>query len=541
MKIGRRRDRVGFLAMSVMRSRLFCNKDMQATSVAKHGEPVNLEQFAAIDLGSNSFHMVVAREEQHALAVIDRERDMVRLAAGLDDKNLLTPGASKRALGCLARFGQRLRGLEPDNVRVVGTNALRKAKNSRQFIARAEKLLGFSIEIISGVEEARLVYLGAAQTLQGDRGRRLVVDIGGGSTEVIVGDQSDPLYLESLYMGCVGTSEKFFRHGKISGKRMRRAILAAHLELEPGIAAIRSLAAVDVIGTSGTARAIAGVLRENGWSETGITRKGLEKLLKIIVKTGRSDRLKLAGLSEERRPVFAGGVAVMTAIFRTLDIDFMRISDGSLREGVLHDLIGRVLYEDRRAVTVLELMKRHHIDLEHGKRVRETTLSLFEQVKQQGLLKRERRLLGWAAQLHEIGLMIAHNQHHRHGGYLLQNMDLPGFSRQEQGALAIMVRLHRRRFHPDLIDDSAYLRSDALSLMTRLLRLAVLLNRGRIPMKLPELELQLDEALAMILCIPKSWLGEHPLTAADLNQEVDLLRAAGYELTIVKIRQSSPT
>lgn len=498
-----------------------------------------MEQFAAIDLGSNSFHLVVAREEKHAVSVIDRERDMVRLAAGLDEKRLLTPEASKRALGCLARFGERLRGLEPENVRVVGTNALRNAKNSRQFIRRAEKLLGFPIEIISGLEEARLVYLGAAQTLQGDRGRRLVVDIGGGSTEIIVGDKSDPIYLESLYMGCVGSSEKFFHRGRINGKRMRRAILAASLELEPYTIMIELLDPKDIIGTSGTARAIENVLRENGWSETGITRKGLEKLVKKIVQKGKASKLKLAGLSEERRPVFAGGVAVMTAIFRALDIEFMRVSDGSLREGALHDLIGRVLYQDRRSITVRELMNRHHIDVEHAARVRETTLMLFDQVKQQGLLKRERRLLGWAAKLHEIGLMIAHNQHHQHGGYVLQNMDLPGFSRQEQGALAIMVRLHRRKFQPELVEDSAYVRSDALNLMTRLLRLAVLLNRGRVPIELPPIGLQLDETLGMILRIPKTWLSAHPLTGADLEQEAGLLRAAGYSLNIAKTRQTA--
>ena len=493
-----------------------------------------MEQFAAIDLGSNSFHMKIVRAEEHGLTVIDRERDMVRLAAGLDANNLLTDKASERALGCLSRFGQRLRGLKPDNVRIVGTNALRKAENSRQFIRDAEKALGFSIEIISGFEEARLVYLGAAQTLQGDRGRRMVVDIGGGSTEIIVADKSEPVFLESLSMGCVSSSEKFFPNGEINHLRMRRAILSARLKLEPDIAAIRALQAKDIIGTSGTARAISNVIRENGWSETGITRKGLKKLVKAIVKAGHSDNLDISGLSEERRPVFAGGVAVLMAIFKALDLKFMRVSDGSLREGVLHDLVGRVLHEDRRAVTVLELMKRHHIDLEHGRRVCQTTLMLFDQVTQQGLLQRERRLLGWAAQLHEIGLMIAHSQHHRHGAYVLKNMDLPGFSRQEQGALSIMVRQHRRRFHPELIEDSVYVRSEALGLMTRLLRLAVLFNRGRTPIELPAIHVHVDEAHVMTLGIPQRWLENHPLTAADLEQEVDLLRVAGLELGISK-------
>ena len=492
------------------------------------------EQFAAIDLGSNSFHLVVARAEEHAITVIDRERDMVRLAAGLDEKNKIIKAASDRALGCLARFGERLRGLEADNVRVVGTNALRIASNSRKFIASAEQALGFSIEIISGFEEARLVYLGAAQTLQEDRGRRLVVDIGGGSTEIIVGDKSDALFLASLYIGCVSSSERFFPDGEYNEQRMRRAIFSAQLELEPNIAALRSFAAEDFIGTSGTARAIDNVLRENGWSETGITLEGLDKLVKKIIKAGRVDKLKISGLSEERRPVFAGGVAVMVAVFRALDLHFMRVSDGSLREGVLHDLIGRVLYEDRRATTVFELMKRHHIDLAQGKRVRHTTLMLFDQIKRKNLLKRERRLMGWAAQLHEIGLMIAHSQYHQHGGYLVQNMDLPGFSRQEQGALSIMVRLHRRKYQPELIEDSVYVRSDALDVMTRLLRLAVLLNRGRMPMELPPMRLQLTDTSDLVLEIPQFWLDDHPLTEADLEQEVEIQAAVGKKLHIVK-------
>jgi exopolyphosphatase/guanosine-5'-triphosphate,3'-diphosphate pyrophosphatase len=315
---------------------------------------------------------------------------------------------------------------------------------------------------------------------------------------------------------------------------MRRAILRAELQLEPYSATLKSFAAIDVIGTSGTARAIDNVLRENGWSETGITRQGMEKLVRKIIKAGRLEKLKINGLSEERRPVFAGGVAVMMGIFNSLDLTFMRISDGSLREGVLHDLVGRVLYEDRRAITVLDLMKRHHIDAEQAERVRRTTLMLFDQVGQQGLLKRERRLLGWAAQLHEIGLLIAHSQYHKHGSYVLANMDLPGFSRQEQGALSSMVRLHRRKYQPELIEDSVYVRSEALSLMTRLLRLAVLFNRGRRPIELPPLRLQVEDAQDMCLEVPESWIEHHPLTEAYLEQEVGMMAAADCKLRIVK-------
>jgi exopolyphosphatase/guanosine-5'-triphosphate,3'-diphosphate pyrophosphatase len=493
------------------------------------------EQFAALDLGSNSFHLHIVREEKQGLRVIDRAREMVRLAAGLNEDNKITKQARERALACLSRFGERLRGLEPENVRIVGTNALRKAENSREFIRNAEKELGYSIEIISGVEEARLIYLGVAQSLQGERGRRLVVDIGGGSTEIIVGDESNPVYLESLHMGCVSGSEMYFPKGKITGKLMRRAVLAASLELEPNIAKIKSLLAKDIIGSSGTTRAIENVVRENGWSETGITRKGLDKLIAALVKAGQVDKLKLSGLAEQRRPVFVGGVAVMVAIFDALDLDNMRISDGALREGVLHDLIGRVRHEDRREITVSELMNRHHIDVEQAGRVGETTLMLFKQVRQDRLLKRERKLLGWASQLHEIGLMIAHNQYHIHGGYVLKNMDLAGFSRQEQGAIAIMVSLHRRKFKPGLIEESAYVRSDALSLMSRLLRIAVLLNRGRIPVDLGHVSLSLDESFDMRLEISGDWLDNHPLTAADFEQEVGLLASVGIKLQVIGV------
>ncbi|MEM7562171.1 MAG: exopolyphosphatase, partial [Pseudomonadota bacterium] len=242
------------------------------------------------------------------------------------------------------------------------------------------------------------------------------------------------------------------------------------------------------------------------------------------------------GLSEDRRPVFAGGVAVMLAIFRALDIDFMRISDGSLREGVLHDLIGRVMYQDRRATTVTELMKRHHIDFKQAERVRDTTLSLFDQVAPEyALLPRERRLLGWAALLHEIGLMVAHSQYHRHGAYLLENMDLAGFSRQEQVAIATIVRLHRKRYHPEMVEDSVYVRSGALSLMIRLIRIAVLFNRGRVTIDLPPIRITLAQGEDMSLEIGKTWLETHPLTTADLEQEAEVLNSVGYELVLLPI------
>jgi exopolyphosphatase/guanosine-5'-triphosphate,3'-diphosphate pyrophosphatase len=489
-------------------------------------------EYAAVDLGSNSFHMVVSRMDDSVQTVIDRVREMVQLGSGLDRYNRLSGEASERALDCLTRFGERLRGMDADNVRIVGTNTLRKARNAARFIKRAEEALGFPIEIISGIEEARLIYHGVAQTLQEDRGRRLVVDIGGGSTELIVGDSAQPLYMESLYMGCVSTSKRFFEDGKCGRSRMRKAVMAANIELEPHVAHFRRLEWVDVIGTSGTARAIERVIRESGWSEGGITRAGMEQLVEEIVEKKFVDELKLQGLGDRRRPVFAGGVAVMMAIFRSLSIDQMRISDGSLREGVLADLIGRRLSQDTRAETVNEMTKRHHIDESQAQRVCATANELFLQVRETwGLNARDRQLLLWAAQLHEIGLMIAHSQYHKHSAYLLENMDLAGFSRQEQKSLSVLVRLHRRKFRQDVLDACQEKEQQKLARLVLLLRLAVLFNRGRNQEELPLIPIKVNGA-KVIITLDRDWIEEHALTQADLEEERLFLKQSMFNLKV---------
>jgi len=489
-------------------------------------------EYAAVDLGSNSFHMVVSRLDASAQTVIDRVREMVQLGSGLDDKNNLSEEASERALECLTRFGERLRGMDADNVRIVGTNTLRKARNAKEFIKRAEDALGFPIDIISGVEEARMIYLGVSQTLQEDRGRRLVIDIGGGSTEMIVGDSSTPRHLESLYMGCVSTSKRFFADGKIGKARMRRAIIAASVELEPHVAHYRRLDWVDVIGTSGTARSIERAIRESGWTEGGVTRASMEQLVDVITEAKTVDELNLPGLGDRRRPVFAGGVAVMMAIFRSLKIENMRISDGSLREGVLADLIGRRQSRDTRAETVSDMIKRHHIDEAQADRVSNTVNEFFLQVREAwGLTARDRQLLKWAARLHEIGLMIAHSQYHRHGAYLLMNMDLAGFSRQEQKILSVLVRLHRRRFKPAVLKGFEDSEIEKLSRLALLLRLAVLFNRGRNPQELPLIPITVDDT-EVTLTLEADWIKEHALTQADLEDELTFLRKSMFTLQI---------
>ena len=495
-------------------------------------------EYAAVDLGSNSFHMVVARVDNSVQTVIDRVREMVQLGSGLDSKNQLSEEAVERGLECLTRFGERLRGLDSDNVRIVGTNTLRKARNAGSFIRQAEAALGFPIEIISGIEEARLIYLGVAETLHEDHGRRLVVDIGGGSTEMIVGDSAEPLHMQSLYMGCVSSSRKFFSEGKISRSRMRKAIVAASVELEPHVAHFLRLDAVDAIGTSGTARAIERVMRESGWSDGGITRAGIEQLVDEIVQHKSINDLKLAGLGDRRRPVFVGGVAVMTAIIRSLSVDRMRISDGSLREGVLADLIGRRQSRDTRAETVNEMVRRYHIDSEQAQRVSATANELFLQVRETwGLQSRDRQLLRWAAKLHELGLMVAHNQYHKHGAYLLENMDLAGFSRQEQKALAVLVRLHRRKFRPEVLDIFEDAQKETLSRLALLLRLAVLFNRGRNQEELPLIPIRIDGA-GVSLTLDEDWISEHALTQADLEDEKSFLKHSQFTLEVDVIADS---
>jgi len=491
------------------------------------------KEYAAIDLGSNSFHMVVAVENDHAISVIDRMREMVRLASGLNEKNEISDEAQERALACLSRFGERLRGLDENHVRVVGTNTLRKAKNAAGFLARAEQALGFPIDIISGVEEARLIHQGVSQNLQEDLGRRLVIDIGGGSTELIVGGREKIDFLESLYMGCVSYTQRFFKKGKLSRDRLRKAIVAAQLELEPHRKKIKKLGWQDAIGSSGTARAIARVVQANGWSEVGISIAALEQLLQTLMAVEHVDKLKLDGLGDERRPVFVGGVAVMLAVFRSLKIKHMRISGGSLREGVLDELVGRNYQRDTREQAVADLMKRHHVDEAQAMRVQNTAYEFFRMSNNDWKLNvRDGQLLSWAAQLHEVGLSLAHSQYHKHGAYMLQHMDLPGFSRQEQNSLALLVRLHRRKFDVSVLQQCANTRKQVLLHLAVLLRLSVLLNRSRSEDELVLARLSVAGARVK-LELPGDWLAGHPLTQADLERETEDLQRGEMELKII--------
>ena len=497
---------------------------------AASGEPAAPELLAAIDLGSNSFHLVVGRFVDGHLDVVDRLRESVRLAAGLDERKFLCRDAIDRALACLRRFAQRLRGMPDHAVRAVGTNTLRSARNGEAFRREAERALGHSIEVIAGREEARLIYLGVAHALADDGERRLVVDIGGGSTECIVGSGFTPVHRESLYMGCVSLSRRFFPEGGIDRYSMKRAVLAARVEFEPIERQYRDAGWDSVVGCSGTIKAVAAIARASGWCENGIDAGALRRLRRELVRARHVDAVRLRELRDDRRPVLPGGVAVLTAALDAFGIEHLDVSEMALREGLLFDLIGRIRHEDVRDATVQRRIERYRIDAAQGRRVAATALALHGQVGPAWELDSEdaKQLLGWAARLHEAGLFVSHNQYHKHGAYLLANGDMSGFSRQAQSMLSSLVRGHRRKYPTAVFEQLAPAEARRGRRLCVLLRLAVVLNRSRADDFLPGVA-ALARGSVLSVAFPPGWLDEHPLTRADLEQERAYLEAAGIE------------
>ncbi len=491
------------------------------------------EIIAAIDLGSNSFHMIVAREVDGELQIRDRLRETVRLAAGMNDSGRLDKTAKQRALDCLRRFGQRLASFSPGTVRAVGTNTLRKAK-SPTFLREAEEALGHPIEVISGLEEARMIYLGVSHGLPFSDETRLIVDIGGGSTELILGRRFEPLELESLYMGCVSFSQRYFPRGLISAERMRDAVIAARLELQGIEAHYRGVGWSEAVGASGTVKSVGEVVRAMGWCDDGISLESLHRLMQELVTAGHVEKLQLSGLSEDRLPVVAGGVAVLVAVFEALRIERMQVSEWALREGLLYDQLGRRRYEDVRERTIVALSERYRLDLVQAARVEATAKRILPKVATAWSLQGEERehLLLWASRLHEIGLAIAHSSYHKHGAYLVANSDMPGFSSNEQRMLAILIRAHRRKLVVDMFSELPTAQRQPLKRLTILLRIAVLLHRSHSESGPPKMEFSASSK-TLKLQFPQGWLAEHPLTEADLMQEAQYLKGIGYTLKFI--------
>jgi len=472
---------------------------------------------AAVDLGSNSFHLAVGRVVDDQVYPLDSIKEAVRLGLGLTADKRLDAATQERALATLKRFGERLAGMPRESVRVVGTNALRVAKNARDFLDAAEATLGFPIEIISGREEARLIYSGVVHSMPLSDRNRLVIDIGGGSTEFIIGVKLKPKVMESLYMGCVSYTKRYFPDGRIDKKSWKAAELAAREQVQTIVARFQKTGWKEAVASSGTARSLSEAMVASGVASRGITADGLDWLRERSLEAGELSRLELPGLKEERLPVFFGGLAIMHGIFAELGIGKMALADGALRQGVLWDLLGRVHHRDIREVTVDQFVRRYHVDLLQSQRVAALAAKLLEDIDpgkgEKGFLARS--FLGWAARLHEIGISIAQGAYHKHSAYILANADMPGFSRPEQARLANLVLAQRGKL---VKMREAFSRDAELATLAFCLRTAVILHRSRRNLKLPALRAA-RRGREFRLSLGSGWLADHGLVAIALEQE----------------------
>jgi len=490
------------------------------------------ETYAAIDLGSNSFHMLVARRDHGELRVLDRIKEMVRLGGGLDNEGNLDPETRETALNCLSRFGQRLRGIPANNIRAVGTQTFRRLKYANKFLMASEKALECPVDIIAGREEARLIYLGVTQWIAREQQKQLVIDIGGGSTELIIGEGFDTLEMESMQFGCVAMTRRFFADGQVSKQRLETAQRAVQSELQDLQTAYRRVGWQKAVGSSGTIRSAASICHANGWCESHITRAALEKLKQKALSFDTVSSIQMDGLSERRQPVFIGGLAILLACFEAMNIEKLYISSFALREGLLHDLLGRLEHRDPRDKAVKALMSRFAVDLSQVERVRETALNLFDQLSPAHAVGDvHRMMLVWAAELHETGLAISHSGFQQHSAYLVEASDMAGFSRQEQLFLAALVGFQRREI-PERYNSRLPKRlHTALRLTLLCMRLSWIFCRTRDSEAIPSVSIAFKAPMVCVT-LPAAWMENHPLTVADLEYEIQALKAIGLQLEI---------
>ncbi|MCI4567496.1 exopolyphosphatase [Lysobacter sp. CFH 32150] len=491
------------------------------------------ELLAAVDLGSNSFHMVVARYVLGQLRIVDRLRETVRLAEGLDGKGGLTAPVRQRALECLERFGQRIRDVPPQRVRAIATNTVRQLSAPQTFLLPAETALGHAIEVVSGREEARLVYLGVAHAQPPNSGQlRLVIDIGGGSTECIIGSGFEAIERESLQAGCVASTRRFFGNGKLSKKRWKEALTEVTAEFQQFAGVYRALGWHEVLGSSGTNKAIGDICAAMKLTKGAVTAEALPIVRDRLLQAERIEDIDLPSLSADRKPIIAGGILVLEAAFNALGMQRMAVSKAALREGALYDMLGRGGADDTRDASVAALMQRYGIDSAQAKRVEDTALQLFDQVADAWALDADnRQMLGWAARLHELGLAIAHSQYHVHGAYVLENSDIAGFSQQNQRFLAALVRTHRRNIPKSAFENIPDRLLAAARRSVALLRLAVLMHRSHEADAIPALKLT-AAGNKLALTLPKRWLDTRPLLREDLTGEPEDIAGLGIALEI---------
>lgn len=491
--------------------------------------------WAAIDLGSNSFHMVVAVQDGGSIRHVDSMREAVRLGAGLDDRKRLLPETEVRALDTIARFAERLREVPAEHIRMVGTNTLRRARGSGRFMRRAAELIGCPVDIVSGREEARLIWSAVAHTLPETDASRLVIDIGGGSTELVIGQGLAPQLMESLNIGCVSSMQSAFGRRKIKPSSMKDAITAARLELQPIARAYKDTGWGEVLGCSGTIKAAARMLAETGLTDGVIERVALRELVFEIAEAGGTEALQLESISQSREDVIPGGLAVLYGLMMTLDIDQMQACNAALREGLIFDMIGADEHIDVRSQTIENLESRFLVDSNQAARVERTARELFHHVAESWGLDEETDLdlLVNAARLHELGMGVAHTQYHKHGAYILEHSDLLGFSLGEQNALALLVRWHRRKIDFESFDGLPDQDRERLLKLLGLLRLAALLHRGRHDEPLDDIRLRISDG-RITVSATREWFDDHPLTAAELAAEAERLLHVNIRVKIDK-------
>ena len=496
-------------------------------------ETPKVKPIAALDLGSNSFHLVIAAVSQGEVKIRDAISEKVQLGAGIDAQKNISLEAQERALLCLERYSERLQGLPQSAVRVVGTNALRLANNSTEFLNKASKILGHDIDIIAGREEARLIYLGVSHTLADDEGERLVIDIGGGSTEFIIGSRFEAEMTESLHMGCVSYAKRFFSK-ELSKRQFSKAVTAARQELMAIKKELVQLGWQNCVGASGTIRSIHKILSFQEACDDEICLEGLYQLRDKVLSFERLEDIEIEGLSEVRARILPSGLAILIAIFEALKIYDMRYSTGALREGVLYDLLGRIQHEDVRDRTVHALMQRYRVNVERSEAIKSTALALLKSLEKsfgKSVLEDETlaAFLPWAALLHQVGLSVSHSQFQRHGSYLIRYSDLPGFSKKEQAFLAAIIKNHRRSFTMLKKSSVEDYQKDDFEVLSVCLRLAVLFHRGHSDPNIPNLQFSKSKD-GYALDFQEGWLSDNPLLHADLIHEQAYLQEVGIEL-----------
>ncbi len=493
-----------------------------------------VSKVAALDIGSNSFHLVVARIVADSVQILHRVKQKVRLADGLDDDDILSDEAIARGLSMLKVIAESLKGFEPDSVRIVATHTLRKARNARHFIKAAKEVLPYPIEVISGVEEARLIYSGVAHTNHAD-GQQLVVDIGGGSTEFVIGKGFTPLLCRSLQMGCVSYTQRFFSTGELKRSAFNKAITAAAQELEMIDAKYRKLGWVQCIGTSGTIRSLFTLCQRDRTNEhdVPVTLKRLQSLMEQFIEAKHVEKLDFPNLSDDRRIVIAGGIAILIAVFKALKIDTLVYSPAALREGVLYQMEDELHHADIRGRTASSLATRYDVDTSQATMVLNTSLMLLSEVEKAWKLKGQdfKNMLGWAALLHEVGIQINSRGVQRHSAYILANVDMPGFTQEQQLLLATLVRFHRKKIRISDLPSFNLFDNNAVKRLIALLRLGVLLNLKRQEQFLPEIDFQVSHS-ELTLNFPKGWLEEKPILSADLASESQHWKALDLTLNI---------